>query len=169
MTEQKNNPENKKSPTKGPNPPRFNFYWIYGIIMVGLIIMTFLPKQEGSSTTLREVLEMVERNDVDKIVVNNDRFIEVYLTDEALENEKYKDVKAPKGLLGSKIPHYKFESNFEYFVAELDKLPEEARSNLHIEQTHTEDYSGWFSWLIMIALFIFFWMFVMRRMIDITV
>ena len=152
MTEQNKNIKDKKGGNpKGPTPPKFNFYWIYGIIMVGLLVMTFLPKQEGSKTNLKAVLEMVERNDVEKIIVNNDRFIQVFLTQEALENERYKDVKPNKGLLGAKTPQYEFESNFEYFVAELEKLPVEVRNKVELEMGHStrsiaNSWLCWFGW-----------------------
>lgn len=163
MTNKKKGIPSKKDKNT-PTPPKFNFYWIYAIIMVGLLVMAFFPKEVGKKTTLKEVLAMVQSQDVEKIVVNNDRFVEVYLTEEALENEKYKEIKEKSGLFGASAPHFTFESNFEYFVAELDKLPKSDTKELRIEQTHTKDYSPWFSWIIMIALFIFFWMFIMKRM-----
>lgn len=163
MTEKKKNISNKKDKNT-PKPPKFNFYWIYAIVMIGLLVMAFFPKEIGEKTTVKEVLGMVQSQDVERIVVNNDRFVEVYLTKEALENDKYKKIKEKTGLFGANAPHYTFESNFEYFVSELDKLPKSDTKDLRIEQTHTKDYSSWFSWLIMIALFIFFWMFIMKRM-----
>jgi cell division protease FtsH len=163
MTENKNKQQIKKD--KGvPTPPKFNFYWIYAVIIVGLLVMAFIPKEIGQKTSLKEVLTMVESHDVEKIIVKNDRFIEVYLTKEALENDKYEKIKEKSGLFGANAPHLEFESNFEYFIAELEKLPKSDTKDLPIEQALIKDYSPWFSWIIMIALFIFFWMFIMKRM-----
>lgn len=158
------NPNSQQNKKNGPPTPKFNFYWIYGIIMVGLIIMAFLPRNEGKETSWRDVKLMIESHDVEKVVVMNDRFVEVYLTPEALENEKYKDVKSSDGILGKKSPQYQFETNFDYFNDELKQLSAEDRSSFELKQNHTKDYSSWFSWLIMIALFVFFWMFIMKRM-----
>jgi len=163
MTEKKNKPQSKKDKST-PIPPKFNFYWIYAIIMVGLLAMAFLPKKIGEKTTLKEVLSMVESHDVEKIVVENDRFISVYLTKEALENDKYKKIKEKNGLFGGKPAHFEFESNFEYFIAEIDKLPKADTKELRIEQQHTKDYSSLMSWLFMIAIFVIFWVFIMKRM-----
>ena len=86
------NPENKK-----PGGFRFNPYWIYGALFLILMAMLFLPKNTGQSTNWKETREMILQGDVKKIVVVNDRFIEVYLTQEAVSDEgaKARRKKAP--------------------------------------------------------------------------
>jgi cell division protease FtsH len=118
-----NNPFNKKSSAKGgkpsgkPSGPKFNLYWIYGIIASLLMLMLFFPNYNSpKETTMNKFLKMVANEEVEKVIVVNEKVAEIYLTKEALEQEKYKEKKQSKGLFGDENPHFQLEiGNYEVF------------------------------------------------------
>ncbi|WP_340113430.1 ATP-dependent zinc metalloprotease FtsH [Maribellus mangrovi] len=86
-----NNPFGKFSPNKGGDgkPPKFNSYWIYGIIaVVFLIVQFYISNSRGPvETTWSEVKStMLANNDVARIVVVNDEVANIYIKKDRLEN-----------------------------------------------------------------------------------
>lgn len=165
------NPKNRKTSgndPKKPNGPKFNLYWIYLVLLVVLLTLAYSPKNNGEKTSWGKVKEMIEANDVAKIEVVNDRMFKVYLTDEALQNSKYDEVNTSRGLSGVRSPHYFFEANIEYFNKQIDNLKKDKpdiEQNVEILFKTEQDYLGpILQWVIMIALFIGLWVFIMRRM-----
>lgn len=153
---------------KKPTPPKFNMYWIWGILVVGFIVISFFPTNEGKKTNWNEVKEMIISNDVEKIQIVNDRFAKVYLNKEALENEKYKAVKpSTQSIFGKQSPQYFFETSKEYFYPNFENVKKENpnASKIIIEPVSESD-ATWqiLNWIIMIALFVGIWSFMMRRM-----
>ena len=70
--------------------PKFNYVWIYAILAVVFLIMTFMNPSGGKQVTVDRLLSMVENGDVKKISVINRSRAEIYLTDEAKKAEEYK-------------------------------------------------------------------------------
>ena len=110
MENNRPNPENKN-----PGGFRFNPYWI-------LMAMLFLPKNSGQSTNWKETREMILQGDVKKIVVVNDRFVEVYLTQEAVQQKRYKGVRKRQDYLGATEPNFSFEIEKGYLNNEIQDL-----------------------------------------------
>jgi len=73
MTEERKTPENK------PNGFKFNYYWIYGILFIVFLALSFLPKGSGQATSWNEVRDMAIKGDIKKVVIVNDRIVEVFL------------------------------------------------------------------------------------------
>jgi ATP-dependent metalloprotease FtsH len=158
---------NQKS--KIPQVPKFNFYWIYGIIAVAFIVIQLLPHDVSVNTTwFRVKKDMIMTHDVEKILVVNKVKANVYLKKESLKNEKYKDLK-DRGFFGDEVgPHYHFEiGDVKQFA---DDLRDAEKDFTDAEKTPVEyvtqpDYfGGILSWVLPIVLLIGLWMFVMRRM-----
>ena len=168
--------ENKnKKGTTGKNPKKqFNFYWIYAIIGV-LLIGTQLFQFGGSEKKItwdKFVNEMVKTNEVEKILVvtmNNESKAEIFIKPEALQQDKYKDVKTEGiGSNGGHGPHYYIKiGTIEQFNIDYDRVlqdyPAEYRASVDYEtrQNYTGDLLGW---LLPIAIIIAFWLFIMKRM-----
>ncbi len=173
MSEQKKqpdttNPTKSKIPKK-PNIPKnpFNFYWIYGIIAIGLIIMevmyTAAPLKEKSTTEFIET--MLKQHQVVKIVIiPSENIAEITIGKEFLKLPQYaKDVlgKHPNG------PHYKVKiSDVTTFNARLseaqkDFLPAE---RIDAESENRTSWTDTLGWLVPIVLMIVVWIIIMRRM-----
>lgn len=169
MDNQQNNKKNDNPfGDKKSNTPKFNMYWIWGILLLGFIIFSFLPGNPGKKTNWNELRAMVISNDVERLEIVNDRLVRVFLKKESLENEKYKDVRAQgQGMFGQKTPQYYFEVSKEAFNKEYDNLMlehPEAKSVVRDWQYENDSSGQILYWIIMIGVFIFIWSFMMRRM-----
>ncbi len=115
-----NNPNpGKKGPENGP--PKINPYWIYGAIIILLAGLFLMPQNSAKKTDTKTVMELVKAKQVKKIVVVNEKTAEIYLTTEALNNEKHKAVKDNQGYFGDETPHYSLDINYEVFQRQLDE------------------------------------------------
>jgi cell division protease FtsH len=174
MTE--NNNQNKSPFSKGKNgnnmikPPKFNAYWIYGLIAVAFIALNLLDLgQSPKETSWQKVKnEMIRNQDVDRIVVvRNLLEVNVYLRKESLD--KYPDLFESSFDSPSKAgPHYTFPiGSIEQFAEQLDKAQERISEYDRIEPEYTthENYFGDFiGWILPFALIIGIWFYVFRRM-----
>ncbi|GEM_PF-1411293 len=103
-----NNGNNKKKPK-----PKFNFYWIYGILILMLIVMQYFSfSGEVKEVDWNTVEDLIEKHDIQKIVVINNKFAEIYIKKDKLVSGDtlFKDVKT-KGL-GNGInpgPHFLYK------------------------------------------------------------
>jgi AFG3 family protein len=115
-------PNKPKVPGSGGGP-RFNLYWIYAIIASLLMVMLFYPGYNSpKQTTMKEMLDMLKQHDIEKIVVVNDQTAEIFLTKEALKNEKYEKLKTTGGLFGEERAQFQMEvGNYEVFSGILEK------------------------------------------------
>src|SRR5215213_2718051 len=85
-----------EAPRRGP---RFNIYWVWGIIAAILVsINIFSPfSPDAKRITYGEFQEMLVKEDVDKIVIiNNKNLVRVILKKEAVDKPEYKE-KLAKG------------------------------------------------------------------------
>lgn len=166
-----NQQNNKKTDNpfgeKKSNTPKFNMYWIWGILLLGFIIFSFIPQDRGEKTNWNKLREMIISNDVERLEIINDRVVNVFLKEESLENEKYKKQKEQgKGYI-KKIPHFYFEVNKEAFAKDYESLlaeHPEAKSIVRDWQYENDSSGQILSWIIMIGIFVFIWSFMMRRM-----
>lgn len=81
--------KDNRSPRKGP---KFNIYWIYGIILLLLLSLNFFSGGMGSSEKTMSFLdfrrEYLDKNKVKQLVVVNKQEVEVYLKESAKEKKK---------------------------------------------------------------------------------
>ena len=79
--------------SKKPNKPKgfkFNFYWIYAIIAVVFFGIQLMSVNTSSKEINWIVFEdHFQNQDVDKVVIINDKNIQVYIKNEALRKEKH--------------------------------------------------------------------------------
>lgn len=168
-------PENQGSKKpKVPQMPKFNFYWIYGIIAVVFLIINFMPKDVALKTTwFRVQSDMIMNNDVERITIVNEKIAEITIKKEALKNDRYKDLK-DRSFISSEVgPHYYFEiGNVEQFSKDMAdaKLEYEKRNPgqtlmVPVEYTTQRNYfSDILGWVLPLLLLLGLWMFLMRRM-----
>jgi cell division protease FtsH len=161
--------QNKNRKPKGPNLPKFNFYWIYGIVAVAFLAIQFMPHDVAIKTTWFDVKnDMLLGHDVQKITVVNKERAEIYLKKEALKNEKYKGLK-DRGIFGDEIgPHYYFEiGDVQQFADDLREAEKTFPENERVSVEYITQRNYFSDILISILPFILLigvWMFFMRRM-----
>lgn len=159
--------ENNTSPKK----PKFNTWWIYGIIAVMLIGFQFFGSGNFANTkkaSTSELQEYLRNGDIKKIlVITNTRQAKIFLTEEALKKEVHKDVSDQAFSLSANatpqyIVNYGDQQNFENEINEIKK-----DNNLDTELTYDQE-SNVFTELLLtllpFVLIIGIWIYLMRRM-----
>ena len=172
----------KKNPAKKRNKvqkkktqfPKFNFYWIYGIIAFIMISMLF-TNELGSFTmeTNRQTLinEFIKNRDVEKIeIIQNKNIAKIYIKESALNERRHEAVKSP--LFGDGInrgPHYFIKiGTSEVFENKLDDAQKEWQfsESETVQIFYNNEQSIWdsiWAWLPFVFL-ILIWLFFMKRM-----
>ncbi|MBI1223061.1 MAG: ATP-dependent zinc metalloprotease FtsH [Bacteroidetes bacterium] len=171
--EKNENPKNpfgaKKNTTKPgggkSGGPKFNFYWIYGIILAILLILQLFPNEVAKKTNINEVLEMVQKGDVKKILIVDEKVAQVFLTENALKNSRYEEVaKKSKGMMGQDNPQYTFHvGDIKYFLESMDKADPKRSVDMEFSESNTV-LQDILSWLLPIIVMVAIFLFIMRRM-----
>jgi cell division protease FtsH len=166
----KNQPNNYKPKSSGPAKPKFNMTFFYlALIIILLGIQFFSGRDHAVETTWHEVKgTMLKNNDIEKVVIVNKTTANIYLKEASYE--KYKE-KIGKGFTkpGISGPQFyftigsvdKFEENMEKAYQDLQTPDNEI---VPIIYDDTYDWGNLISYLFPIALIIFFYWFIFRRM-----
>ncbi len=168
MAEKQNN---KKKSNGIPPAPKFNFYWIYAIIAIILLSLTFLQSEGGVHKTTQREFEsmMLKDGDVKRIDIIDGKYAQVTLKKESLNKDIYKKKLGLTGeqkLIGgaSKVgPQFQFQIvNYEDFAKNLRKWGDEYGIEYDVHETNKMGQEI-ISWLIFFGIMIAIWMFLMRR------
>ena len=156
-------PENETPEQK----PRFNSYWIYALIGLGLIVFNVFGIMNISNPPIdwKRFSGMMQAGDVEKLEVVNQEVAYVYLKKDSVSKEQYKD--AASSRFGGPKPHYYFQTGpAEVFADRLIKLNEQLPVENRVEPLYIEK-QNWFgsilSFLLPVLIFAAIWMFIMRR------
>ncbi len=165
MAEEKEEKEDKKSKNKipidfknKPNKSKFNFYWIYGIIVALILGMQFFnfKNDEVILKNWGEVKLLLDNNEVDRIIIINKKFAEIYLKD--AYKSKYKD----------KFKGFSEGSKYFFIYKTVDGLENKIRTEYPSLELTTDERNEWtkeiIGWLLPIIIIVVFWIFLMRRM-----
>ena len=177
---------NKKMPKKSPrkarrNPqkkknkmPKFNLYWIYGIIAFFMISMLFTNEIGSLSIETNEqtlIYDYIKNKDVEKIeIIQNKNIARIFIKEESLSEHRHEAVRKP--LFGDGInrgPHYFLKiGTSQEFRDRLDEAQENfnftknewAKIFYNNEQSIWDSFWAWMPFIFLILIWIFF----MRRM-----
>ncbi|MEE9437979.1 MAG: ATP-dependent zinc metalloprotease FtsH [Saprospiraceae bacterium] len=157
---------NKQEGKGGPKKVNFNSYWIYGIVILVLIAMQMITAMSIKTKTITygQFTEIVKDGDIEKVeVIKNHGLVNVYLKEEVLGTDKYKDFEKSK--LNLLQPQFKFEiadlTSFGKQIAELNA----AGYKVDPRYTTQTDWIGpLLSWILPFLLLIGLWIFIMKRM-----
>jgi AFG3 family protein len=155
----KNNPKNDQN-KKGNSS---NSYWIYGLILLGIILMQvfFYPSSTANETTFGKFIVMVKNNDVQKVEVINKSDANVYIKKDS--KSKYSELKNKK--VDAQVPDFTFQiSDMRFFEEQMLKLRDEGYPIDPVLKTKQDWLGPVLNWLLPIAILIALWMFLMRRM-----
>ncbi len=173
MSEDKNKKtqQNKSDNGKLSKKPKFNIYWVYGIVAFILIAVQFIDFG-GSTENItwhRFENDMLKPKDVDKVVIVNRDFVEIFIKSDRLANEKYINLKKSRSLFSTNEPHY------VYTILSLEKFEERIilyqdeyvaqGDNLIVTTDERKDVFGdILSWIFPILFFVAIYIFFIRRM-----
>lgn len=154
-----------KERLKGQGPGGFSFLWIYVVIMLVFFAFSYFGESGKPKETSWETFktEMLLKNDVAKLIVVNGEFVEVFITDKALDKSFHEEVAPNK-----QGPHYSFSiGSVDFFQQQLSDAQQDFSPSERISPQF-EKRENWFgnilSWILPIIIIIAVWMFIMRRM-----
>ena len=161
--------KNKKPST---NKPKFNAYWIYGIVIAVFIGMQLFGGgnnfNDAKPTTENQFLDYLRSGDIETVeIIRNTHVAKVYLTDEALSKDIHKGSRQTSIIPSSAVaPNYQFEfgdlQNFENLV---DKTITD--NSLTTEKRFDTESNLWGEFLLSLLPFVLIigvWIYIMRRM-----
>lgn len=157
------NPQTKKSVIK---KPKFNFYWIYGILAVIFIGLQFLNLGgDTQKTDWRGLKIMLEDGHIDRITLVNKEKAEIYIRKENLDEQKYKDVRGGGGF-GSQGPNYVYTINSpDKFEEKVDAAQKNNVDKIYIDSETRRNWGGEvIGWIFPILILVGAWFFIMRMM-----
>ncbi|MEO5570270.1 MAG: ATP-dependent zinc metalloprotease FtsH [Bacteroidia bacterium] len=175
--------KNKKEKKSGKNPldnisksstPKFNFnfYWLYGLVIVVILAMNFLDwgnKPQPANWQMFET-KLLKAGDVDHVEVINKEKVYVFIKKDKLQKNEYKAVRTKSfGGAVNEGPHYVFTigdpASFEKKMEEAQKdMPEDERVGISYNNNEKNYLDILWNWLIPFAMLILLWVFIMRRM-----
>jgi len=147
--------------------PKFSFYWIYALLALLIIGLQFMnnwgtsPKSVGWG----EVKIMTQNQDIEKLVLVNKEFAEIYIKKDKLKLEKYKEVRPGEGF-GAERPQYIYAiGSVETFEKDFSELQQGLEKPVYIENlTRRNVWGDALSWILPVLLLVGAWFFIMRMM-----
>lgn len=153
-------------PTTPPRPTMQ--LWMLAVLILVIFGLTYLNKSTASVETSQQAFEeMLLSGDVKSLSIINDKTVEVYLKEEALNNEKYKNQLSDRSLVDAdQGPQYHFQViSGEVFKDDLDQIQAEVPRDQRVPlepDTRTGFMDFFATWGFLILLLFGFW-FLMRR------
>jgi AFG3 family protein len=175
MTENKNkgnsnNPferfnQNKKNDGK---PPKFNAYWIYGIIaIVFIVVQIYIGNTHGPVETNWSKVKstMLASQDIERIVVVNDKKANIYLKKDRLKNYE-QEFSGNLSKPSDNGPHFTFNiGSVETFERNLREAQNDSPDEILPEYKEERNWGAEILWTIgPFALIILLWWWIFRRM-----
>ena len=145
---------------------KFNFYWVYGILFALILGYQFFSSSDLTTSKLsdNEFKQILQDNDIKKIVIVNKEFAQVFVKEQVLQKPKHNE-KTKSPFFNPEAPLYIYNfGDLQNFENELNS--EKSKYELDFDRdnaTETNIWDGIFMWLPFIFI-IAIWIFIMRRM-----
>lgn len=122
----KNNSNNKKNSPK----PKFNFYWVYGGLLLFFMAFHFFT---GESIAFQKIKnnqfeKILTSNDIEKIVIKDRIIANIYIKEDLLETERYKKYtgRIPFFKKGKKISLFNYQfGDLKHFQEKIERAKKE--------------------------------------------
>jgi cell division protease FtsH len=118
MADKDNGPKDNFKPNFNPGrgkKPRFSFYWIYGILLIGFLALQYFNYTNPvKSVDYAKLEEMLRKEDVEKLVIVNKEKAEIYIKKEKIQSDTAYKAFSKKGLtstLSGANPQFYYEIN----------------------------------------------------------
>lgn len=154
-----------------------NFYWIYGIVIVVLLFITFYGT--GMSPRIKEIptpvfeQEMLAKGDVVDINIVNKSYAKITINSDSLAVcDRYKDKTSGQSIFPDKTyrgPHFIVSvPSVDNFLQRIDKIQNDAgipkEKQVYARSTEESSWTESISWILPIVIMVALWIFMMRRM-----
>ncbi len=160
-------------PDKKPKLPKFNIYWIYGILFSILLYATFFSKMAPDVNVIshNEFAKLMASGDVEKYVkVENKKVVRIYIKADSLQKEyyvqKFKTKLNKEKIKGNYLFEYKVD-DWSSFNKEVETIyTKYAITNIPDSSSDTEN--DWFgpiaNTIFSLVLIVVVWVLLMRKM-----
>ena len=155
---------------KKQNTPKINPYWLYGIVIVLLLSLSFFGDgnlQSEGKTNTSAFERYLNNGDVDRVLIQNEKTAIIYLKPSALEKSDHQVLKKENflGKVNVKGPHYSFEfGDLKLFQERLERAKannvEFSYEFVTIENKFFDVILSFLPIIVIVAV----WIFIMRRM-----
>ncbi len=157
------------TPRKGP---KFNIYWIYGLILLGILGAQFIGGNLGSSTaehSFQEFKDYLEKGQVSRLVVINNDHVEVYLKQGAVPAPPPGKIPSLVNTTNDKAPAFSFKiGTVDRFGKDLDEaeknIPEANRPPLSYDQQGDYLHILLQTFLLPVIFIVAMWFLIFRKM-----
>ena len=165
MADNKNQPFGNSSPkqNKNGNNKKPKFYWIYIALLVVFLGYSFLGFETGGEeVTWGQMKEMLQNQDIDKIILVNKEFAEIYIKSDKLD--RYPDI--PKGLMQGTDAHFKYTiGSVDKFYENVEAVQESIAEPVYIRNVNRRNWAGeTLGFILPIVILIGAWLLIMRMM-----
>ncbi len=172
MSENKEIKDDKNKEVAQPTKKRNfknNIFWIYGIILLGILAIQFF-NFGGTPPTVEynQLKSLITAKEIEKMIVVSDKKIEIYIKPSLLSQQKFAELTEKK--IDSQGPHYYYNINLhtlERLEEQIEQLQKDFAEDDKIyiaNNVRTDVWSEILSWLIPIGLLVFLWIFIFKRM-----
>ncbi len=154
---------------KKPKGFKFNIYWIYALLIGGLIALQYFASSKTASKEIGMdyfLTQVLPTHDVERIVIVNKQEAEIYIKKEALKKDLYKEVLHTQFGTENAGPHLHFNIGTpEVFAKELETGMKDWNEAEKIHPDYSDRTSwgeGLLNWLPMIFLLVLMFMMFFR-------
>jgi len=164
-----NNKNNKKQPVKpGPANKNYGTWFVISILLFGLW-MFFYNGPKGTydrNITIDYFFDLLYKGKVKEVDIINKKTAKVYLTDEALKEEPFKNLRTqPGGFFVTNEPQYTFEiGDLQLFEQKLEKAKQDGIDFTYKFHTESDVFLNILVNLLPWLLLLGFWFYLMKRM-----
>lgn len=175
MSVSEDNNKKKKNPINNPaQKTNYQIFLISALLLVVLGIALFSNSGDIQKITKKKFFDMVLQHDVEKIVLVNDRIVEITINQDAIDSKRYDTyLKKNKNFLssaGKSGPQFQFEITPSYdFITIYDEfltknnVPEANRVSIEVDSNRAEVTNQLVSLGIWVLIFVGIWL-LFRRM-----
>jgi AFG3 family protein len=169
MTAQHKNKMVKKNKNNEAHFLQPKFYWIYIVLFLMLFIFQFFGDQKPKEISWNEFEQtMLQQEDVEKLMVVNKEFVEVFIKPEKLDKEQHQGTKKKQWNFSSRAPNYSFTiGSIDAFERKLEAAQDnkDAKNKVVVQYVSRKDWlAGIMSWILPLAIMLFFWVFIIGRL-----
>lgn len=169
MKEEKNRKILNKKPAgqDDAQKPKFNFYWIYGILAVVFLGLQFMNWGQGPERIDKgELIRMLQSGDVEKIDLVNRELAEIFIKADKVSKYQKKDDNNNLKAFSANQPHFLYQiGEVGTFEEDVRKAQEELESPIYVNNVTRRNWgTDILGWVFPILLLVGVWFFIMRMM-----
>ena len=155
---------------KKQNAPKINPYWLYGMVIVLLLSLSFFGDgnlQSSGKTNISAFERYLNNGDIEQVLIQNKKTARIFLKQAALEKSDHQALKKENflGEVNVKGPHYSFE--FGDLKLFQEKLERAKANNIEFSYDFVTIENKFFDVILSflpIIVIVIVWIFIMRRM-----